>query len=267
MIPTYNCEKQIERVLAQFDDSIAPWIAGIFVIDNLSQDGTKTFALTALEKISKNSKYHESIIGFVENTENWNLGGTHKVGFSIARDFGVNYVCVIHGDDQANIEDFRQSIINSTYDQFDALLGSRFMVGSKLEGYGFIRLLGNRIFNGIFSQLSGVKTEDMGSGLNIYGPKVLKMSHMSFASDDLTFHCYLLLLIYSNNLNVKYLPISWREHDQVSNAKLLKQGIKILSLLLRYRLLGKRILKNQYGKFSNQDMYEYTIKFLQNHKS
>ena len=45
----------------------------------------------------------------------------------------------------------------------------------------------------------------------------------------ITFNYYLTLYMAKNNFNLKYFPISWREEDQVSNVKIVKQTLELLN--------------------------------------
>ena len=40
-IPAYNCEKQIVRVLAQFDEEVLKYVTEIIVINNRSTDNSE----------------------------------------------------------------------------------------------------------------------------------------------------------------------------------------------------------------------------------
>ena len=57
-----------------------------------------------------------------------------------------DYCLVYHGDDQANIKDFKKIFLNKSYNNFDAVLGARFLKDSKLINYQLYRILGNKIF-------------------------------------------------------------------------------------------------------------------------
>ena len=57
---------------------------------------------------------------------------------------------------------------NGTYQQYDCCLGSRFMKGSRIQGYSALRTFGNYGFNALFSVVARRKITDLGSGLNLY---------------------------------------------------------------------------------------------------
>ncbi len=136
-IPGYNCAKQIGRVIAQLTSTTAPPISEILVVDNRSTDGTADVAAAALQKASP-SKWK-----VVRNQSNYNLGGSHKVAFNYALEHGFTHIIVLHGDDQASIQDFTAPIAAGLHRKHDSLLGARFMKGSQLQGYSLYRRIGN----------------------------------------------------------------------------------------------------------------------------
>jgi possible glycosyltransferase len=92
-IPMFNCERQIIRVLDQIDEKVKEYITETIVIDNRSTDSSQEKVIDYI----KNNK-NKNIKLFL-NTENYNLGGSHKVAFNYAVKNNFDYVIVLHGDD------------------------------------------------------------------------------------------------------------------------------------------------------------------------
>ena len=234
-IPCFNCAPQIPRVIEKCLQERNSYISEIVVIDNGSTDDTVGAARSAL---AKQQRIPWKVL---RNTQNYNLGGSHKVAFAYALAQHYTHVIVVHGDDQADITDLAPLVEAGKHREVDAILGSRFARGAKLHGYGGFRRLGNLVFNLLFGAFSGTIVEDMGSGLNLYGESVLKAGDYRKSADDLTFHCYFLLSMIKNKRKLCYVPIQWYESDQISNAKLFRQATKILLLLTKYRLSGGKV--------------------------
>ena len=53
-IPSYNCEKQVVRVLAQLDEEVLPYFEEILVVNNRSTDGTEKAVLEYLKENVQN---------------------------------------------------------------------------------------------------------------------------------------------------------------------------------------------------------------------
>ena len=232
-IPAYNCEKQIGRVLAGFDEALLARIEKIIVIDNQSKDSTIEAAKVAIAKIGS------SKIEVWRNDNNYNLGGTHKVAFLAGESIGADYVAIIHGDDQASTPELKNLLDAAEVDQsIEAVLGSRFMSGSTLRGYDWKRIAGNRVLNMLYTVLIGKSVKDLGSGLNLFKLSALSDHNYLGFADALTFNFDLLLDYYRKGAKLKYVPITWSEDDQVSNARNFNIAKTAAVQLMKWRFGG-----------------------------
>lgn len=237
-IPAYNCEKQIIRVLKQFDEETLEYIRRIIIINNRSTDGTE-------EAVIEFMNNHKPLpVELIRNDYNYGLGGSHKAAFSYAQKESFDYIIVLHGDDQGNIKDIIKYIKNNEYKKYDSFLGSRFDKHSKLINYSKFRILGNHIFNAFISILTGKKLTDLGSGLNMYHVPYLQNEFYADFPDSLTFNVYLLLYGVYSKSKFTFFPLTWREEDQISNAKFVKQSKEILNLFGQYAFHRKKLFSS-----------------------
>ena len=252
-IPMYRCEKQIPRVLAQIArlGEGQKRFAEVLVVDNGSPDESIPAAARAIRELSIPARV-------VRNRENYSLGGSHKVAFLYAITHGFTHVVVLHGDDQGCIDDLLPILDGGLHRQADSLLGSRFMKQSRLSGYSRFRVFGNLVFNAAVSVLSGRAVKDLGSGLNIYQTRYLEDKFFLPFPNDLTFNVYLLLYGAYVRSRFDFFPISWREEDQVSNARLWSQSKRILGLALSYAANRQRLFRRLVENGVRQT-YEYDI--------
>lgn len=223
-VPAYNCQDQIGRVLDQLRGPVAELVDAVVVIDNGSRDATRTVARQALASLPIPGR----LLG---NRENVNLGGSHKVALREAFAGGFDHLIVLHGDDQADIRDFTGVLASGLHRRVDFVMGSRFSRGSRRIGYHWARTLFNILFNLLFSLVGRRCLADLGSGLNCFRVDWFRRwgGWQRFA-DDLTFNYHLILAIARSKVSCRFYPISWREEDQVSNAKLLKHGLRTLTI-------------------------------------
>lgn len=254
-IPMYQCERQIPRVLEKIYSlgTNQSLFTEILIVDNRSNDRSVEMAIKAVKKLSVCSKV-------IRNCENNFLGGSHKVAFNYALEQQYDYVIVLHGDDQGDIRDLIPYILNGTYKSFDSLLGSRFEKESKLVNYSKFRIFGNHVFNLFISFCIQNKITDMGSGLNLYSRDFLQDRAYMFFPNNLTFNVYLLLYSFYVKSNIKFFPLSWREEDQVSNAKLFAQSKEILGLTIKYLLNAKDLFSFTENAYSQKE-YAYEVLF------
>jgi glycosyltransferase involved in cell wall biosynthesis len=236
-VPAYNCERQIGRVLDQLEEPwVSEFIQRVIVVDNRSTDGTES---NVRRRIASRG---DGFIELLKNVENYGLGGSHKVAFDYAKAAGFDWLVVLHGDDQGCLSDFRSHLAARTYSKIDCLLGSRFMRGAKAPGYSRFRIFGNQVFNGIYSVCVGASVRDLGAGLNMYRTSALDPAQYYRHPDNLTFNCVLLCSQVISGLQIRFVPISWREDDQVSNVKLVRQSLETLRIALKALYMRSRFL-------------------------
>lgn len=253
-IPMYHCEEQIPRVL----EKVAPYrghFSEIILVDNRSTDKTVESALAALEEYNLNARAKVLI-----NDANISLGGSHKVAFNYALKNNFDYVVVLHGDDQARIEDFIRVKNRVDLTKYHCLLGSRFMRGSVRTRYPLFRVFGNIVLGLFCSILVCRWIKDFGAGLNVYKTEIFRNSNYIHFPNDLTFNIFLLYEHFFDRLRYYYFPISWVEEDQVSHAKVFRQAFKIIGLTFKF-FFNKDMIKNM--KLSRKMNYTYQISSLE----
>lgn len=252
-IPMYNCEKQIPRVLERIAqvENCRDLFTEIIVVDNQSKDNSIQNALDAIKRLDLPGKV-------LRNRANRSLGGSHKTAFNYAIEHGFDYVIVLHGDDQGDINDLVPYIVDGTYKQYDSFLGSRFEKESKQIGYSKFRIFGNHVFNAVVSVLIRRRITDLGSGLNMYKTSYLEPKFYLPFANNLTFNVYLLLYGVFCKSKFAFFPLTWREEDQVSNAKLFSQSKEILGLVLKCAFGAKKVFAVKDNEFAAMT-YDYDI--------
>ena len=233
-IPAYNCGKQIARVLQQFTGPIGARFEEVLVLDNGSSDDT----VEAAEAASPVVRGPRVVIA--RNRENYGLGGSHKAVYEYATREGFTHVVTLHGDDQGDVSDLEPVLDSGLHRRVDACMGARFQRGARLEGYSRFRIVGNRVFNVWFSIAARHRVTDMGSGLNLLARSAFTAPIVRRHSDGLHFNPRLLLGMYGDGLQVSFVPISWREDDQVSNVKMASQAASTFRVAWDYLVHRRR---------------------------
>lgn len=252
-VPAYNCEKQIGRVIDQLEQSwVGLYVSQIIVVDNQSKDKTSQVVADRIRKRGDN------FIKLLRNQSNYGLGGSHKVAFQYAKENEFDWVIVLHGDDQGSISDFKSIIEFGGADGVDAFLGSRFMQGATAIGYSKLRILGNLVFNLIYSFCVGRRIFDMGSGLNMYRVASLRCEQYLQYPDGQTFNNVMVCAQVIEKDVLEFVPITWREDDQVSNVKLLQQSFETLKIPL-FALFSRRIFPVAEHRRVKVAAYKWTV--------
>lgn len=227
IIPVYRCPKQIHRVLSSLaaHRSELADLKRVAIFDNCSPDDTVEVAreVVALNGLG-------DWISVFRNKKNYGLGGTHKIAFSWALENEFSRVIVMHGDDQAQIEDLPK-IIKGLEQGFGAVLGSRFMRGSRRPGYSWVRVAGNVTLNAVFTLVTRKPIYDLGSGLNGFCLSKIAPQVYQNCSNGFTFNTEFLLGILTAKISFIFLPITWQEEDQSSNARNFRVAFGMLKAL------------------------------------
>jgi glycosyltransferase involved in cell wall biosynthesis len=238
VIPTYNCEPQIGRLLKKSSKTINAQFDEIVIIDNGSTDKTIDNAINEMKLIDIQVKV-------LQNKKNISLGGSLKTGFLYAEENQYDLIAILHGDDQANLDDLLPMIEKMKIEKIDLAIGARFHSKSELIGYSAFRKIGNRLLNIYCILCTGAKIDDLIAGLNLYRVSELNLNEVLNYPDNLTFDVHILLRAIDLKQSIEFFPISWKEEDQISNAKVVKQAIVILRLFTTYFFKREHALKFQ----------------------
>ncbi len=246
-IPMYNCAKQIVRVLGRLDEEVLPYIDEVLIVNNRSTDD-------GVERVLEFKKNNPSVpIRLFTNRENYGGGGSHKVAFRYAVEQGFDYVIVLHGDDQGDIHDLLPYLKNGEAYRHDSFLGARFARGSKLVNYSKFRIFGNHVFNVFMTVMLGRKIRDLGSGLNMYKTSYLAPGFYMYFINSLTFYVYMLIYGVHSKSDFCFFPLTWREDDQISNAKFFKQAREILKITFAYRFAPGKTFDGSPNEYSEKE--------------
>jgi glycosyltransferase involved in cell wall biosynthesis len=249
----YNCAPQIGRVIGQLTPAVQALIEEVILVNNRSTDDGEEVAIKAAAGLTGMN------VKVLRNDNNYGLGGSHKVAFNHALTHGFDYCIVLHGDDQGDIADLVPLLERGDHRRVDCLLGARFMRGSRLEGYSLFRTFGNQVFNAIYGVASGWRIYDLGSGLNVYAVKALASRRWLRHADDLTFNYHMLLHSIADGWRMSFFPLAWREEDQTSNVKLVRQSLRVLGIAWRYAAGREAYLADDYAGRPNHDYTSTTI--------
>lgn len=238
-IPAYNCEKQIVRVIKKISSSkLLTNFSEILIIDNCSEDNTVEVANKKILELNlKQARV-------VQNNSNYNLGGSHKTAFNYAVEKKYDYVSILHGDDQGDINDLGKVFENKVFENYDCMLGSRFNRNSKLINYPKFRIYANLAINLVASIVTFKFLSDLGSGINMFKVGYLKNKFYLNFPDDLTFNYSLIFYIAHSKASFFYFPITWSEDDQVSNVKLFSHAYRWVIILIKFIFNKKALFVN-----------------------
>ena len=233
VIPVYNEDKQLHNTVKKIN-KISKRIRDyeIVFIDDFSTDNTKQIIKKSIRS-NKKIKYYKNI----------------KKGLGSAIGLGINkstkkFVCIFMCDNSDDLSDLMEyyKIINKN--NFDAVLGSRFLKNSTITNYPILKMVLNRIFNYIVKIIFLSNYNDFTNAFKIYKKKTLK-ELMPIVSDHFNVFLELPLKIIIRKYKYKIIPISWKGRKiGVSKFKISELGSMYIFTLL-YCFIEKILLKKR----------------------
>ena len=169
------------------------------------------------------------------------LGGAINLG--IKKSSG-EFVSIMMADLSDDVEDLVKYYNIIKKENLDAVLGSRFIKGSKIEDYPFNKLFLNRIFNYAVKIFFFSDYNDFTNAFKIYKKSSLT-SILPLVSESFNIFLEIPLKIISRNYKYKIIPISWKNRKKgKAKFKINELRSKYLFTFL-YCLLEKILLKKQ----------------------
>lgn len=168
LIPTYNEKENIEKLINEIFKNLPD--TEIVVIDDNSPDNTGEI----VERLSlKNNKLH-----VIHGKEKSGLGTAYVKGFHYALDNGFDVIFQMDADFSHNpkyLPVMQDKLIN---ENFDLVIGSRYVKGGGTEDWGILRKLISR-GGGMYSRtILGLKPIDITGGFKCFKRQVLEAIHI-----------------------------------------------------------------------------------------
>ncbi len=243
IIPCYNVETTIEKVLMDISEKTLAKVSNIICIDNDSKDNTRK----VLEQIKNKKKVLSEKIILIYNSENYGYGGNIKIASRYCLDNKFTFITIVHSDNQSSSNEILNNFFSEfeTHPDCDIILASRVCNRSNLKGYSILRILGNYFFNSLTYLITGLKMSDAGTAIIFCRTNVLKKIPYNTLTNGYQFHPELNIFIYKDKtLKIREIPLTWKNSEVKNHLNLFKYGRQLLVILFRYLLHG-RIFKKQ----------------------
>ena len=229
IVPVRNESDSLKDIFDYFSKNLGKINYEILIINDFSEDGTLENA-KALFKDNKNFK--------VLNNEIKGLGGAINLGIKMSK--GIN-IAIMMADQSDDINDLIKYNELMNLENYDAILGSRFLKKSKLLDYPFQKLILNRIFNIIVAVVFWNKYNDYTNAFKIYKKKVL-LEIRPLISESFNIFLEIPLKVISRKYKYKIIPINWMGRKKgISKFKIKELGSKYLFTLI-YCFIEKNLL-------------------------
>ena len=220
IIPTFN-EKElidysINRIFSNLDNLKID--AEVVVVDD-SRDGTEKI----LKKLSK--KYNR--LKFIHRENSKGVGSTIRKGIKEA---SGKYGVVFMSDAPDDIK-YIPSILKKLHSGYDFVHTSRFMKGSKIIGYPFIKTLANRVAN--YTVRLAFLRFDLKDFTSLFkGFRIDKVKELDLKADEFDIGLEIALKAIRKGYRIVEVPVNWKEREAgKSKLRLSKQGPQYLKTI------------------------------------
>ena len=236
IIPIRNEYENLDNIERQFTNYLNKISYEAILIEDFSTDNTYNKAL----EISNNNKNF-----IVLKNSQKGLGGAISFGIKKARG---EFICVMMADFSDDINDLKKYYNLIKEKNLDAVFGSRFINGSKINNYPKKKLILNRIFNFLVKILFLNNYNDYTNAFKIYKAEVLK-SFFPLVSESFNIFLEMPLKVISRNYKFEVIPISW-EGRKKGKAKFDIKELRSKYLFTLFYCFLEKILLNKKYKWS-----------------
>jgi dolichol-phosphate mannosyltransferase len=244
VIPTYNERENLER-LVETILTINPKFY-ITIVDDNSPDGTG--------EIADHLATIYPTVYVIHRPGKQGLGTAYVAGFKYALAQGADYIFEMDADfshDPYRLPDFLETI-----QDYDLVLGSRYINGVRVEGWRFRRLLLSKFANMYASYIMIIPVWDFTGGFRCYRREVLERIDLGrISSDGYAFQIEMLYYAYKLGFHLKEIPFLFREREHGSS-KISRHVVwEAFWLVLRFHAPMREIFhhlryfRHDYGKF------------------
>ncbi|MFA5143417.1 MAG: glycosyltransferase family 2 protein [Candidatus Omnitrophota bacterium] len=220
----------IDKILAGYRDKILELI----IVDDVSTDRTAEIARSRMAREPK--------VKLVNRKPPCGVGRAVKTGFKNV-DPRAAYVLTMDSDFVENMDDIGRMIERMERGDCDGVIGSRFIKGSRMEGYPLTKKIANRLFHYVVRLLFGIKQKDLSNNFKLYKREVIE--RIPWHSDDFAINAETGILPILAGYKVCEVPASWIGRDEgqgKSKFKLFKVGIgyvKVIPYAWAFRRAGR----------------------------
>ena len=229
IVPVRNEMDNVREIFDYFSGNLKELNFEVIIINDFSEDNT-------FEEAKSLSNNYENFK--ILNNQKKGLGGAINLGIEKAS--GENVV-IMMADQSDSIKDLIRYNDLMASDNYDAILGSRFLGNSKVEGYPIQKLILNRIFNLFVKFIFWNSYNDYTNAFKIYKKKALR-EIMPLISESFNIFLEIPLKIISRNYKYKVISIDWIGRKKgKSKFKINELGSKYLFTLI-YCFIEKNLL-------------------------
>lgn len=225
IIPTYNEKDNIKIIIDKifkYNENVS-----ILFVDDNSPDGTSI----------EIEKYNHKRVNIIKREKKLGLGSAYIKGFQWAITNGFDYVVQMDADLSHNPADIIN--ITSYIDNYDLVIGSRYVNGISIVNWPLSRLILSYCANLYARIITGVPIKDITGGFKAISVNFLKKINLNnIKSEGYSFQIEINFLAWMNNCKIKEVPIIFTDRTR-GESKMSKIVILEAIYMVPYLFLKK----------------------------
>jgi dolichol-phosphate mannosyltransferase len=208
VVPTYNEAANLEPIVRASLDIIREAASDghrVLIVDDASPDGTGAIADRLAAELPGE-------VDVLHRRAKLGLGQAYLAGFRRALDAGAALICEMDADFSHDPADLAR-LLRAAEDA-DVVLGSRYVDGGEIEGWGVGRRIVSRWGCRYAERVLGLDVRDLTGGFKCYRREVLEAIDLaSVRSQGYAFQVELTYRAVRNGFRVREIPIVFRDRE------------------------------------------------------
>jgi len=213
LIPAYREARHIGEVVRRVREQMQ----NVLVVDDGSPDETAERARKAGAEV-------------IVHTQNAGKGAAIKTGFRALMEQGFDFVLILDGDGQHLPEEIGVFLSTAARQHYGMIVGNRM---HETKGMPLVRMLTNRFMSGLISRLCKQPIPDTQCGFRMIHRDVIPSLYCESNAYD--YETEMLLIASRNGHRIASVPVTTVYGDEISKIHPIRDGIRFLKLLSRYR--------------------------------
>lgn len=250
IIPARNEEENIKNIIPAIYQNYGNRILEILLIDDNSTDSTSRVADQMAKKFPS--------LKVIRRSSKPGVGLSLREGIRNLSPKSA-FVLFMDCDFLANVPDIVRML--TVIEGFDGIAGSRFLTGTSLVNYSFIKKIANRSYHLLAKLLFNLPHQDLTNNFKLYRKKLVDKIFPFLTSKDFAINAEIGFYPVLFGARIKEIPVSWSErtiHMGLSKFKIFKVGPSYGKVMLRLIRMKYFTGPNNeyYGKEKSFAMYQ-----------